>query len=309
MAMISHEFSSEELMLSYKLENEHSYFRNAMPSLNVISENIVLPIEVGEDYMPKLMMPESSQMLTCGRLTEESEPKAFTIPSSHERCNEASIFKRLNREAFTQKVSQIFVPQDSSSNNVRTSLDKKKISSEQISLYELIQTQVLPKWKQYIDSKTSRRIANPNKKPRADTFKKKILRDMREFFRILFRKRFDVSECKTAEGVKSCLMTLFEEIGLTLSQEDLNDGYLYKFINQTHLHSFLNLFPIKQQDESSAFKVLEKYNDSRFKTFLKHSLSSQMFYLVFENFLDFYYQLIKPEQKQNVMSILNCFIS
>lgn len=52
-------------------------------------------------------------------------------------------------------------------------------------------------------SKTERREGDARKKPRTDTFRKKILRDMREFYRTLFRKRFHLSEFKTIEGIKS----------------------------------------------------------------------------------------------------------
>jgi hypothetical protein len=70
------------------------------------------------------------------------------------------------------------------------------------SIFQLIEGSVIPKWVSYMRSKIERREGDAKKKPRTDTFRKKILRDMREFYRTLFRKRFHLSEYKTIEDVK-----------------------------------------------------------------------------------------------------------
>jgi hypothetical protein len=64
----------------------------------------------------------------------------------------------------------------------------------------LIDDHVIPKWKEYMASKTQRRMVDTRGDPRTDTIWKKILRDVREFYRILFRLRFHHLEFKDQEG-------------------------------------------------------------------------------------------------------------
>mmetsp|Transcript_20051 Transcript_20051/g.17740 ORF Transcript_20051/g.17740 Transcript_20051/m.17740 type:complete len:135 (+) Transcript_20051:228-632(+) len=66
---------------------------------------------------------------------------------------------------------------------------------------ELIKMYVLPKWKEYLRVKAEGKVAN-TPKPRSDTVWKKMLRDVREFFRILFRCRFHYLEYKDDEGAQ-----------------------------------------------------------------------------------------------------------
>jgi len=68
-------------------------------------------------------------------------------------------------------------------------------------MHELIHDYVLPKWKIYLKEKAERRVAK-SLLPRSDTIWKKILRDLREFYRLLFRNRFHHLEFKDEEGVK-----------------------------------------------------------------------------------------------------------
>mmetsp|Transcript_4693 Transcript_4693/g.5398 ORF Transcript_4693/g.5398 Transcript_4693/m.5398 type:complete len:229 (-) Transcript_4693:40-726(-) len=178
-------------------------------------------------------------------------------------------------------------------------------NSPAINLNDLIKKHVIPKWIKYITSKTERREADPTKKPRADTFKKKVLRDMREFYRILFRKRFHLSEYRTLEGVKDCLHTFFKELGLNPSHEDLNDIHLFRYVHQTHLYTSIKILQKGSTMDDSPFKAIEKYNDSRFRTLLKHPLCARMFYFVFNNFLEHYFPLIKEEYKESVMYIVS----
>lgn len=146
-------------------------------------------------------------------------------------------------------------------------------------------------------SKAENHHLNLNKRPRGDTFRKKILRDMREFYRILFRKRFIVSEYKTIEGIKEWMITLFDELGLPLDEEDQDNFELFKYIHQTHQHIRLKLkISEKSQESSWIFQVIENYNEINFLKFLKHPLCSRMFYFVFKNYLHHYYPLIKDAE-------------
>jgi hypothetical protein len=72
---------------------------------------------------------------------------------------------------------------------------KRNKISNALSIAELIQERVVPKWKDYLRYKSERGVSN-TPKARSDTIWKKMLRDVREFFRILFRNRFHYLEFK-----------------------------------------------------------------------------------------------------------------
>jgi len=181
-----------------------------------------------------------------------------------------------------------------------------------LNLNQLIEDIVIPKWTHYMRSKTERREGDAKKKPRTDTFRKKILRDMREFYRTLFRKRFHLSEYKTIEGIQECLKTMFEELGITLDQSDLNDFQLFRYVHQTHQYTTKKMFRHEKDiNIDSPFKVIEKYNELNLKKFMRHPLSSKMFFLVFNNYLQHYQPLVKRDYRNNVVNIimgyLNCY--
>lgn len=159
-------------------------------------------------------------------------------------------------------------------------------------------------------SKTERREGDARKKPRTDTFRKKILRDMREFYRTLFRKRFHLSEFKTIEGIKSCLQTFFDELGINLSESDLNDYQLFRYVHQTHQYTTMKMLSDEGDvNRNSPFKVIEKYNENNLKRFMKHPLSSKMFYFVYNNYMHHYCPLVKEDYKEKVMTIICMFLN
>ena len=91
-------------------------------------------------------------------------------------------------------ISTTFTPKSKDENIVK--------EQESLSIHEIIENKVIPKWREYIISKTNRKTASLSTKPRIDTFKKKILRDVREFFRILFRVRSHYLQHKDLEGIQ-----------------------------------------------------------------------------------------------------------
>jgi magnesium-transporting ATPase (P-type) len=91
-------------------------------------------------------------------------------------------------------VSNHFAKVDESHKQIKKGRKRNKIS-EASTMNELIQHSVLPKWKEYLRYKSERGVAN-TPKARSDTIWKKMLRDVREFFRILFRNRFHYLDFK-----------------------------------------------------------------------------------------------------------------
>ena len=173
------------------------------------------------------------------------------------------------------------------------------------SIHQLIEESVLPKWVSYMKSKIERREGDAKKKPRTDTFRKKILRDMREFYRTLFRRRFHLSEYKTIEDIKTWLRTLFDELGISLGPNDLNDFQLFRYVHQTHQYTTRKIVRHRNGlSLDSPFMVIERYNENNLKKFLMHPLSSKMFYFLFENYSSLYNDSAYPYMDK-VISIIS----
>lgn len=91
-------------------------------------------------------------------------------------------------------------PENSLSDGLKPAKGRKRnLINQADSIYELIYSYALPKWKEYLQFKSERGMTNTNK-ARPDTLWKKILRDVREFYRILFRKRFHYLDFKDFKG-------------------------------------------------------------------------------------------------------------
>lgn len=90
--------------------------------------------------------------------------------------------------------SNYFSKLDESHKQIKKGRKRNRIS-EASTMDELIKHSVLPKWKEYLRYKSERGVAN-TPKARSDTIWKKMLRDVREFFRILFRNRFHYLDFK-----------------------------------------------------------------------------------------------------------------
>lgn len=77
---------------------------------------------------------------------------------------------------------------------------KRKEYSQFDNLRELIEKDALPQWVKYLKKKMKN---NEDKEtgvtPRDDTIWKKIFRDLREFYRILFKSRFHPLDYKSGE--------------------------------------------------------------------------------------------------------------
>lgn len=166
---------------------------------------------------------------------------------------------------------------------------------------ELIRTTVIPKWREYLKFKSERGVST-SLKPRSDTVWKKILRDVREFFRILFRKRFHALEFKDEKGASRWIQILFDELNIPLSPSDAKNIKLFKFVHQTHKTKYL-------EDKSdcyieSPFETIEKYNERSREVFMTHYLCSRMFYFVYKNYLVHYIDLIKHKYRKEVVTLI-----
>ena len=174
------------------------------------------------------------------------------------------------------------------------------------SIYNIIYEYVIPKWKKYLKSKSERRISTQIK-PRKDTLWRKILRDVREFYRILFRVRFHFLDYKDISSKTACTKILFEELGIPLTDEEFSDHNLFMFIHQTHKTSQ----NVINKSQHSPFEAIEKYSTFYKELFMTNLTCARMFYYVYQNFLNEYCTQVNPRYRKTVVSmiwmLLNCY--
>lgn len=133
----------------------------------------------------------------------------------------------------------------------------------------------------------------------------KMVRDTREFFRTLFRKRFDLTEVKKASDAFTLMKNMFQELGISLTEEDAKDSQLYEFIHQTHEHTSKRLFKNKKHRiEDSPFGIIEHYNENNLIKFMKHRVASRMIYFVFSNYLKHYVPLISKNYQNQLATLI-----
>lgn len=175
------------------------------------------------------------------------------------------------------------------------------------SMYDLIYTEVIPQWTEYLRTKRERTSLILGNK-RADTFKKKILRDLREFYRILFRKRFASKVYKTKHEMVESTNNFFKDFAcFQLRDAEIQDYQLFRYLHQTHASTVTKVVGEKWT-ENSHYWVLTNYNDRKFVRFLKQPLTAQLFYFVYGNFMDIYAPEIKSEYRSKVTKMVKSIL-
>lgn len=171
---------------------------------------------------------------------------------------------------------------------------------------------MIPKWKKYLTHKGDHCTVKNNNVPRPDTIWKKILRDVREFYRILFRARFHHLDYQTQRGAISWTKILLKDLGIEASTEGIDHCKMFRYLHQTHLEKCRRIFgSIFKPEESSPFEVIETYNEETRENFMKNPVCSRLLYFVFMNYLEDYCMLVNLKYRKQVVStlclILNCY--
>lgn len=163
----------------------------------------------------------------------------------------------------------------------------------------LIETQAIPKWINYLRKKSD----DSNKResgivPRDDTIWKKIFRDCREFYRILFKCRFHPLDYKSWEDADECTKVILNELGISTDALQHHEvRKIFYYFHQTRLNSSdhykLN-YPI---DESIIYGVdiIEKYKDVVKTLFMVDPVCSKLFYILFHNYDKLYFEFLKEK--------------
>ena len=172
-------------------------------------------------------------------------------------------------------------------------------------LKELMTNLVIPEWEEYLIEKRDKENASKKKLVRSDAVWKKIMRDCREFYRILFKNRFHRMDYQDHEDKIKCIQTLTLELGFPDFRED-NLIYSYNFFHQIHLSEknkakYQNIL----SDHSTGFDALNWYTNKTRTLFLEDPLCSRLLYFLYRNFLSAYSELLSKNIKSKVIECIN----
>lgn len=190
-----------------------SFENNVLNKIKLISEgegstNPISPsTENRESFFSEL---QTNNDAGCGKLSKSmSKVEAYQkFCLTHTRADQLNYcdLQFVNHEIIQQPMSasadQLLQAENDPSKSCKGR--KRKQYSQYSSIRELIELEAIPQWVKYLKKKM---VSNEEKEtgitPRDDTIWKKIFRDLREFFRILFKARFHPLDYKSCEQADS----------------------------------------------------------------------------------------------------------
>lgn len=177
----------------------------------------------------------------------------------------------------------------------RTNILKKATT-----IKELISELVFPEWQEYLVDKRNKENSSKYTGVRSDAVWKKIMRDWREFFRIMFKHRFHRMDYQDHDQKMKCITTLISELGFPVFEED-NVIYSFNFLHQIHL-SEKNKAKYGRilSEHSCGFDALNRYTNENRTMFLEDPLCLRLLYFLYKNFREFYCSLLSTNIKEKV---------
>ena len=192
---------------------------------------------------------------------------------------------------------------------------KRKQRSNWNNIKELIENEAIPKWVEYLRKKMkSKEDKESHAAPREDTIWKKIFRDCREFYRILFKLRFHPLDYRSCEQADACSKILLSELGIDTSHLKPYDiRKFFYYFHQTRLNSSDHYGSnyIEKEGEMYAVDIIEKYKDSLKTFFMIDPVCSRLFYILYYNFDYVYCCFLKSKYKGIIdviiENVLKCY--
>jgi len=170
---------------------------------------------------------------------------------------------------------------------------------------ELLSNLVVPKWTTILTKKTKRE-GEPIGQVTDEYLWTKVLRDMRDFFRIIFKSRFHRSE-KREDSNRDLLVKMFlQELGIT-DISFLNSVSTFDFLYKAH-------YKARSTNEGKIFKdiinstpmrIYYYYSETVRENFLQDDLCSRLLYYFLVNFGVAYLSCIQKNLRPGVESIIN----
>lgn len=172
-------------------------------------------------------------------------------------------------------------------------------------LRQLIGDIVVPEWQDYLVDKRDKEDSARNAMVRSDAVWKKLMRDCREFYRILFKNRFHRMDYQEHAEKVACIQVLIQELGFPSFCED-NLIYSYNFFHQIHLSEknkakYENIL----SECSTGFDALTRYTNQSRTMFLEDPLCSRLLYFLYRNFQEVYSELLSKNIKDKVQECID----
>lgn len=171
---------------------------------------------------------------------------------------------------------------------------------------DLLANIVVPKWTSILAKKTKRE-GEPIGQVTDEYLWIKVLRDMRDFYRIIFKSRFHRSE-KREDSNRDLLVKIFlEELGMT-EISFINSVSTFDFLYKAH-------YKARSTDEGKIFKdvinatpmrIYYYYSETVRENFLQDDLCSRLLYYFLINFGETYLSCIQKNLRSGIESIINC---
>lgn len=173
---------------------------------------------------------------------------------------------------------------------------------------DLLNKVVIPKWTEILKKKTKREGALLGHTTDEHLWVK-VLRDMRDFYRIIFKSRFHRSE-KREDSNRDVLVKIFlEELGF--SGINLIDTIsVYDFLYKAHYkaRSTNNGSKFKEAINRSSMKIYYYYNEAARNKFLKDDLCARLLYYFLYNFGNLYLSCLQKNLKQRLQSMIKSIL-
>ena len=299
-------FSFEHNILNkIKLISEGEISTNANSSSTVNRESfseIQINREAGCSKISKSMSKVDTYQKFCLTHTREDQLNY---------CDLQFVNHEIIQQPMSHNVDQSTVPDSDLSKSCKGR--KRKQYSKYSNLRELIEQEAIPQWVKYLKNKM---VCNEEKEtgitPRDDTIWKKMFRDLREFFRILFKARFHPLDYKTWEQADSWCKVLLEELGIDTSHLKPYDlRKTFYFFHQTRLNSSDHYSSdyVEKEGEIFAMDIIEKYKDSLKALFMVDPVSSKLFYFLYYNFDYVYFSFLKEKYRGIIDTIITNTLS
>lgn len=168
---------------------------------------------------------------------------------------------------------------------------------------------MLPKWTDILEKKTVRE-GEPLGQVTDEYLWIKVLRDMRDFYRIIFKSRFHRSE-KREDSNRDILVKIFlEELGIT-DISFINTMSVFDFLYKAHYkaRSTNEGKKFKEVINATPMRIYYYFSEGSKNKFLKDDLCSRLLYYFLVNFGDMYLNCVQNSLREGISAITQFVIS
>ena len=234
--------------------------------------------------------------------------------------------KKRSSTRYKRKLKLIRMNSDTFVKDIYEDCDQLEWSNE---ITDIIDNKVIPEWTTILQQKKVQELlnnVNTSTKQRLDAVWKKILRDARKFYRLLFHyyqhRHLDkqimknTDESKQSNEVMDCLLSFFGEMNFEKFATTRFAQLARYFIeNRKFKNIALNLNSTIWQgnDESLGAEVeetiFENFSERKLKVYINDPLFAILLNLVFSKYGEIYKRLMHPKAKKKICSWVNILIN